>query len=675
MRSHDVIKALDDVLSDLRDAETGQRGYLLTGEEAYLEPYNRAASTVDRSIQRLKAVTADDPRNRLQAEGVERAARAKLAELTETIELQRGQGAEVALALVKSGRGKALMGTIVDRIETMEMEEVATRDRLMKSHASAIGLTLLTSAVASGLGLGLVAVVHHLSQRSRRELAVRAEWLSTTLSSIGDAVITTNPQGRVTFMNRVAEELTGWTASEGIGKDLDEVFPICNETTRAPCPNPVRKVLETGRIQGLANHTSLLARDGVERPIDDSAAPIRDDKGKIRGVVMVFRDITQRKIVEDQRQRLNQELRDNDARKDEFLAMLAHELRNPLAAISSALSLANKAGVAQERIDWAMEAVARQVKHLTRLIEDLLDISRITQGKIVLLKRRVEASPLLESAVEGVRPFIEEHRHALKVAVERGSLWLDVDPTRLEQVVVNLLTNAAKYSEEGGRIEFSAAREGDDVVIVVKDAGFGIAAEMLPRLFEMFAQGHREPARSEGGLGIGLTVVKKLVELHGGTITAQSDGVGRGSTFIVRLPAVGPPALIEPASNESPAPPRSTRVLVVDEAVDHAQALSRFLKARGCQVETARHVAEALAIAEELRPEFILLDVGSPGMDGRELASRLRRRDHGGDAVVIAVSGDGRDVDERRWREAGYDHHLVKPVDHEALLELLAAPH
>ena len=542
--TQDVIKSLDDVLVDLRAAETGQRGFLLTGEEDYLAPYNRATAILDAAIERLKILTVVDSvsRSRADVDEVERLARAKLAELAETIDLRRKGKAEDALAVVKSGRGRALMREIVDRITRMEINETAARDRLGEVQAGAISQTILTFGLATGLAVGLLAVIRHLSQQGRRALSLRAEWLSTTLQSIGDAVIAVDADGRVTFMNAVAEELTGWSRAEAGGKDLDEVFPICNETTRAPSPNPVRRVLETGRAQGLVEPVVLLAKDGVERPIDDSAAPIRDDEGTVQGVVMVFRDVSQRRLDEKERERLNQELRENDARKDEFLAMLAHELRNPLAAIGNALMVTRKPGVPKERIDWAMELVGRQVAHLTRLIEDLLDVSRISRGKIAMRFERVEASALLEAAVESVRPLIDKRRHTLEVVLDRGALWLDADPTRLEQVVVNLLSNAAKYSEDRGRIELSGVREGDDVVIAVKDAGFGIAPGKLPQMFEMFAQDDRSLARSEGGLGIGLTVVKNLVELHGGTITAESEGPGRGSTFRVRLPAANEPA-------------------------------------------------------------------------------------------------------------------------------------
>jgi PAS domain S-box-containing protein len=624
-------------------------------------------------LERLRLAAGDGPDRRPYAEEVAGLAVARMDALEEVMRAHRERGPAEALALVKDGRGGAIMDELVARIAEAENQEYASRERIRGEQTEAIGETMLTFSLASGLALALLAVVRHLGERTRRELALRAEWLATTLRSIGDAVIATDARGRVTFMNGLAEEMTGWTQAEAAEADLADVFSICDEATRLPGPNPVQKVLETGRIQGLANHTILLSRGGRERPIDDSAAPIRDDRGEIRGVVMVFRDVTQRRRDEAERERLYQELRENDARKDEFLAMLAHELRNPLAAIAGAVAVANRAGDDRDRVDWSLELVGRQVKHLSRLIEDLLDVSRINRGKIDLRVGLIEATPLLESAVEGVRPLVEQRGHALEVAIDRGSLWIQADPTRFEQVVVNLLNNAAKYSDDGGRIEFSGFREGDDVVIAVRDHGFGIPADMLHRVFDPFIQGDRSLSRSEGGLGIGLTVVKKLVDLHGGTVAVESEGPGRGSAFVVRMPAARPPEAGDAPAGGAPGPHRPARVLVVDDEDDQARSLASLLEGAGHRVRTASRGEEALAIAAEHRPEFILLDVGLPGMDGFELASRLRRQDGTRDSVIVAITGYGQDEDRRRSQDAGFDHHFVKPVDPDALAALLSS--
>ncbi len=370
--------------------------------------------------------------------------------------------------------------------------------------------------------------------------------------------------------------------------------------------------------------------------------------------------------------KLYDELRSNDQRKDEFLAMLAHELRNPLAAISNAVGVTTRSGQ-QEHIDWSMEVITRQMRHLTRLIDDLLDVSRISRGKIQLRKDILDVTPILDSAVATVKPLADERKHRIDVAIERGGLWIDADPTRLEQVVVNLLNNAAKYSENAGQISLVARTEGNNVVITVKDRGVGIPPEKLPGMFELFAQGDRSLARSEGGLGIGLTVVKKLVEMHSGSIAATSAGVGLGSEFTIILPAAPKPTAPKPTvSGPRPTTSKKARILVVDDNVDTARGMARLLKLMGHEVRTSHDGHEALEHAREFEPEIILLDIGLPGMDGYEVASRLRQEEPCKDSLIVAVSGYGQDEDRRRSREAGFDHHLIKPLDHDALISLLA---
>ena len=370
--------------------------------------------------------------------------------------------------------------------------------------------------------------------------------------------------------------------------------------------------------------------------------------------------------------RLYEELRGNDQRKDEFLAMLAHELRNPLAAIGNAVKLL-EAGFA-EHAEWSMDVIGRQMHHLTRLIDDLLDVSRISRGKIELRRDLIDATPILESAAATVKALVEERKHTLEVAIDRGNLWVGADPTRLEQVVVNLLNNAAKYSENSGRIRLEARSESGQVVIQVSDQGMGIAPEKLPQMFELFAQGDRSLARSEGGLGIGLTVVKKLVEMHGGTISARSEGVGKGSDFTIRLPSASKPAATRtdaPTSPSTATEPRKARILVVDDNIDTARGMARLLKLIGHTIATAHSGPEAIEAARQHRPDFVLLDIGLPGMTGYEVAARLRQEESCQGAVIIAVSGYGQDEDRRRSKESGFDHHLIKPLDHDALLALL----
>jgi PAS domain S-box-containing protein len=378
-------------------------------------------------------------------------------------------------------------------------------------------------------GAAMVAVLVEALHAARRRVEAGHQWLSAVLASIGDAVIATDDRGRVLFMNRVAESLCGWDAGEAAGRPLDEVFRIVNEQTRATVDSPAIRVLSEGVIVGLANQTLLIARDGTERPIDDSGAPIRSTGGGVEGVVLVFRDVTERRRAEEQ-------IAEEGRRKDEFLAMLAHELRNPLSAIANAVQLLMHPE-AEGVQDWSREVIQRQVRQLTRLVDDLLDISRISRGKIQLRPQRVELSTIIRSAAQAVRPLIDERGHELRLSLDAGPIELEADPVRLEQVLVNLFNNAAKYTEPGGLIEMEAKQEAGQAIIRVTDTGIGIGPELLPRVFDLFTQGDRTPARSEGGLGIGLTMVQKLVEMHGGRVSVSSDGPGRGSTFLVRLPA------------------------------------------------------------------------------------------------------------------------------------------
>jgi CheY-like chemotaxis protein len=350
--------------------------------------------------------------------------------------------------------------------------------------------------------------------------------------------------------------------------------------------------------------------------------------------------------------------------------MLAHELRNPLAAISNAAALMTLTDVKEHR-DYSIDAIRRQSKHLSRIIEDLLDISRINLGKFELRREILDATPILHSAAQAVKALVEVRQHTLEVMIDRGHLWVDADPTRLEQIVVNLLNNAAKYSEDGGHIRLSAGHEGGEIVIRVQDVGIGIPPEKLTEMFQLFAQGDRSAARSEGGLGIGLTVVKKLIEMHGGGITAHSEGPGKGSEFVVRLPAAKP-AAAPPTTTRPPPAGRTLRILVVDDDVDTARGLAMLLELTGHDVVTAHKGPEAIAAAQAHRSEVIVLDIGLPGMDGYEVVKRLRQDPCCERSVIIAASGYGQEADHRHTKAAGFDYYLVKPIDFVALSSLLA---
>ena len=763
------------------------------------------------------------------------------------------------------------------------------------------------------------------SKQTAEALHEQREWLRVTLSCIGDAVITTDTKGCITFLNPVAQFLTGWTQEGAAGLPLESVFKIVNEETRRTVENPATRALREGVVVGLANHTLLIAKDGTERPIDNSAAPIRNASGEVAGVVLVFRDITElrraeqlvqdtvnyseniiatlrepfivlddnlriktanrtfyetfrvspeetenqfiydlgnrqwdipklrtlleevlsdhhsihdfeiehnfptigRKImllnacrfvsvdirlnlillaiediterkqaeaaVEDselryrrlfetthdailildastkkileanpfiedllgysqaefvgkelwqlglfqdieeskaafrelqeqgyiryerlpletkdgrkvevefisnvyqmehrsviqcnirditERSRLERQtheqaeaLAELDQRKDEFLAMLSHELRNPLSAIFNALHILRLQGTENPTQQKARIIMQRQVGQLAHLIDDLLEVSRVITGRIQLHQERLEMRGIVERAIESARPLIDRCKHELSVSLPAEPIWLQGDPTRLEQVVVNLLNNAAKYTYEGGQIWLTAQQEGGEVVLFVRDTGVGIAPELLPRIFDLFTQADRTLDRSQGGLGIGLSLVQRLVELHGGTVEAHSVGLGQGSEFIVRLPALSLASESIAPIETAKQPAQTSRVLVVDDNMDAADMLVMMLQMSGHEVKAAYFGQTALEIAVEYQPDVVLLDIGLPDMDGYEVARHLRQQPQTKDVWLIAMTGYGQDSDRQRSQEAGFDHHLVKPVDPQKLKDLLA---
>lgn len=808
-----------------------------------------------------------------------------------------------------------------------------------------------------------------VAEENARLIQEQRERLRVTLASIGDAVISTDAQGQVTFLNPVAEFLVGWKTVEAAGHSLEDVFRIVNEATHQPVENPALRALREGTIVGLANHSVLISKDGTERPIDDSAAPIRDVEGNVIGSVLVFRDVAEQKraeaAVREQEQRfrqladampqivwtarpdgnvdylnrrwteftglpatvgndawdpilhpddapmaherwavsvrsgapfemeirlldrreqayrwhlirtvaildeagkvvrwfgtstdiheqkraeesarylaeasaalagvvdyrstlqkvanlavpyfadwsavdvaegaslrrlavahqdpakielahelmrdyppdpqakggslvvfrtgkpeivseitdemlvqgarderhlrlirslglksyicvplivsgntlgvlmfgtaesgrkyteadlalamdlanragvaientqLYQALRETDRRKDEFLATLAHELRNPLAPIRNSLQILKMPRVDAETIERSRDMMERQLHHLVRLVDDLLDVSRVMRGKIELRKERVELASVVVRAVETVQPLIDAQGHQLSVHLPPESLPIDADPVRLSQVVGNLLTNAAKYTEPNGHIKLTAERKGSTAVLRIRDNGIGIAPSMLPRIFELFVQVDHTATRSQGGLGIGLTLVRNLVEMHNGTVEAHSEGLGRGSEFVVRLP-LSVQALGQVAGegsgrqvHEQPSP-SGYRLLVVDDNQDAANSLAMLLRLDGHEVRVAYSGVAALEMTKVYSPDMVFLDIGMPGMDGYEVARRLRQQPGLERVILAALTGWGQLEDRRRTAEAGFNHHLVKPPEPKVLESVLA---
>ena len=503
-------------------------------------------------------------------------------------------------------------------------------------------------------------------KRSESELREQRAWFAVTLASIGDAVITTDIGGHVTFLNPVGEAMTGWTLAEATGLGLESIFHIINEDTRQPVANPVAKVLQEGITVGLANHTVLVARDGSEVAIEESAAPIRDASGAVCGAVMVFHDVSARRLAEIA-------LREADGRKDEFIAVLAHELRNPLAPIRQAALLSKAPGATEAQKRWSHDVIERQVQYMSLLLDDLLDISRVTRGTLVLRMQPTELLTAVNMAIETARPVIDAKRHLLSIDLPPEPVQIVADPLRLAQVLSNLLTNAAKYTDPEGQIRLSAISDAEQLVIRIVDSGVGINPDNLPRIFDMFSQLHPTMEQSEGGLGIGLALAKGLVELHGGTIEALSAGLGQGSEFVVHLPRRLNPGLraTQPASAATPPPITRRRVLVADDNRDSAETLAMLLRVDGHEVMIAHDGPAALAAFGGFTPDIVLLDIGMPGSNGYEVARQIRRASLGAEVKLIAITGWGQEADKQKAFAAGFDHHLTKPVDTRQLSQLI----
>jgi len=807
-----VTVGLERILSHMKDAENGQRGFLLTGEEPYLQPYRNSVAQVSSQVDAVQKLTVDNPAQQARFPELRALIDTRLGLLEENIATRRAGSLDTSAAMMKEGTGKLTMDAIrlvIDEMlddESSLLQKRETRSQATYNAVLGSGTLSSVAAICAILAL-LIATRRHLAGRevSESKLAEQGERLRTTLASIGDAVITTDKDGRVTHLNPVARELTRWTNEQATGKPLHEVFRIVNETTRKTVESPVAKALREGVIVGLANHTILIAKDGVEWGIDDSAAPIRCADGEIVGCVLVFRDITERRAAERELQTsearksailassldaiigmdhegvigdwnsaaerifgfsrnealghqvadliIPEEFRDDhrrglerflatgegpvlgrrlelvarrsngdrfpceltitttmvegsppyftaylrditdrkqaeqvlsertdelvqaDRSKDEFLAMLAHELRNPLAPMRTAAEILRFPHAGRLERSYAQDILERQIGNMTRMIDDLLDVSRITQGKIDLRLQSVDLAEIVNSAVEMARPGLAGQDQTLAVNLPREPIMLSADATRLEQVFNNLLGNACKYSGRGSHISLAAkveeGKDGREAVIRVADNGTGIDAELLPRVFDIFVQSSRALDRSHGGLGIGLTLVQRLVKLHGGSVEAHSAGLGHGTEFVLRLPVL--PSTASASSNPGPAPAagRVLRMLIVDDNRDSAESLAMLQQMSGHETRTAHDGVHALAAAAEFQPDVVLLDIGLPGMDGFEIARRLREIPGLEKTFIAAMTGYGSEEDRQRTREAGFNEHLVKPVDPKLLQTLL----
>jgi PAS domain S-box-containing protein len=435
---------------------------------------------------------------------------------------------------------------------------------------------------------------------------------------------------------------------------------------RARVQERIERLFQTPGDDDWNESFRIVHRDRGVRVIAGLGRAIRDPNGKVTRITGIDLDVTERVVAEEA-------LKEADRRKDEFLATLAHELRNPLAPIRNALHLMGLEQLTVTQRVESREMIQRQVDHMVRLVDDLLDVSRITSGKIALRTERVDINAVLERAVETCQPLLDARGVSLSLVRADPPLFVRGDIARLVQVLGNILHNAAKYTDRGGEARLSAQADGEHVVLRVQDTGLGIPAEMLPRVFDLFTQVRDAHHRTEGGLGIGLALARRLVEMHGGSIFAESPGVGQGSTFLVRLPVAGAEEELAPlAAVHAAIPAARHRILVADDNEDAADSLTMLLEQRGHDVQTVYDGLAAVEVAEALRPEFAILDIGMPKLDGYDVARRIRASTWGCDMALIAQTGWGQPEDRRRAAEAGFDVHLTKPVEIERLLAVLA---
>jgi PAS domain S-box-containing protein len=507
----------------------------------------------------------------------------------------------------------------------------------------------------------------------RKRAEADREKFATLAESSTDFIGICDADGMPTYVNRAGLDLVGLAdMAEAQRTPVREFF----------YPEDQNRVLNEFRPEVAAKgHGEIEVRfrpfhGGPARWMAYKVQRLQDAGGAITGYATVSQDITERKRLEVDLRKLASDLADADRRKDEFLATLAHELRNPLAPLTNMLEVVRRSGHDESALRSAVDMMARQTSQLVRLVDDLLDLSRITHNRLDLRRSRVDLASVIRQAAQASRPLCESAGHTLRVTLPTDPVPVDADPVRLTQVFGNLINNSCKYTPPGGTVDVTMERSATEAVIVVRDTGIGIPRDKLESIFEMFSQVDPSLERSQGGLGIGLTLVRRLVLMHGGTVVARSDGVHRGSEFTVRLPVASAPAPVAVATHapRAPAHVQPRRVLIVDDNRDAASSLAMLLELEGHKTVVAHDGPTALEAAERHRPDVMLLDIGLPRMNGYDVGRAVRREPWGATLTLIALTGWGQAEDRRRSQEAGFDGHLVKPVDPATLLELLAQP-
>ncbi|TWU21682.1 Aerobic respiration control sensor protein ArcB [Novipirellula galeiformis] len=694
-RSYELLSTLDQIESTMKSAETGQRGFVITGQEVYLEPYQNAIIEIGGLMNQLELSTADAPTKRARVAPLQELIDQKLKELADSIEIRRESGFETVQTIVATNIGKRTMDSIHQHIaEFRRIEDgvIAAREQTAATtYWTALATALLSTVAGLILVVGVLYLVQH--NRQRAEASARAleserdrlqetldragrleaenarmdQYMRTFLEQIEDyAIFAMDADCRATTWNRGVLNVLGFREEEFLGQDIRELL-FTPEAVAMQIPNAE---FETAAALGSASDDRWMMRKGAERFwASGITSAVKDANETVIGYSKVMRDLTERKHDQDEMAELAARLSEADRRKNEFLATLAHELRNPLAPIKNAIQLMGMSKLNAET-EELRQTMARQVEQLIRLIEDLLDVSRIERGKIQLKKEVVELREVIKAAVESSSTFISEKMQHLHVDLGTDDVFVRVDPARMTQVVSNLLNNASRYSDCGGNVDLTlsiepSATDPGFAAISVRDNGIGIAPDRMDDIFQMFAQVDDSLHRGSAGLGIGLTLVKTLVEIHDGTVTAQSDGIGRGSKFTVRIPlstATEPtvPVALDPETVNSP---RSFRVLVVEDMKALRTIMARLLSKLGHEVDVAEDARVALDRLNHSIPDIIFSDISMPGMTGYDLARKLRERPETSHIYLVAMTGYGQSSDRQQAHVCGFDEHMVKPVD------------
>lgn len=514
----------------------------------------------------------------------------------------------------------------------------------------------------------LVVNYRDIAEQKAAEQA-RAE-LAAIVESSDDAIIGEDLQGNITSWNQGAERLYGYSAEEIIGNPVARLHP-------PEQPSELPGVLERLRLGEHGEHlqTVRMRKDGSRVDVSLSVSPIKDGEGRVIGAAKIARDIGPQKRLEDELRRRADELAEAHRQKDQFLAMLAHELRNPLAPLLTGLHILRQPQMTVEAVEQTRAMMERQLRHVSHLVDDLLDVSRILRGKVELRRERLDLGQLARTAAEDRRAVLKQAGLALVLNIRATPVWVMGDPTRLTQVLNNLLDNAVKFADGGHKVtvQVTADAAGQQALLSVRDEGVGIEPEMLPRLFSPFLQADRSLDRSRGGLGLGLALVKGLAELHGGSVEASSAGRGHGAEFIIRLPLEKEPPALSKAPAASSKPGKRLRILIVEDNQDAANSLRLLLELLGHEVQVAYSGPDGVACARQWRPDVVLCDIGLPGLDGYGVARELRLNPTTARVRLLALTGYGAEEDHRRSSAAGFDAHLVKPADPKELIKLLAS--